>query len=175
MQRRFASAILTGAVVACAVVMAGCSSDAGLIPQDAASHDADFSVCQDTPAVAYMPGISVTSTAGAYVVTLVSAKTDFSDGSPSVDTATVGLDTWVVSVQDAAGGAPAAVTLTAERPTMPRHNHGASTYPAVTPGDPGTFTLSGINFFQSGYWEQKLNLQPASGTADKAAFAVCVL
>jgi hypothetical protein len=164
-----------------AVLFAGCSSDAQQRPDaqqtpDAdGSQDADFDPCKDTAAVPYAPGILVTSLSGAYVVTLVSAKTDFSDGSPSVDHVASGLDTWVVSVTDAAAGTPAEVTMTAERPTMPLHGHGASTYPLVTPGDPGAFTLSGIDFFMPGYWEQKLNLQPSSGTADRASFAICVL
>jgi hypothetical protein len=34
--------------------------------------------------------------------------------------------------------------------------------------------VSKIDFFMAGYWEQKLDLQPASGTADKAVFAICV-
>jgi len=166
---------LTCVVAGGGVVLAGCSSDAGGAPVDASSQEADFAQCADTPAVPYMPGVNVTSTSGAYVVTLVSAKTDFSDGSPSVDTATVGLDTWVLSVTNAADGTPAQMTMTAERPTMPRHGHGATTYPAVTAGDPGQFTMSGINFFQAGYWEQILNLMPASGTIAKAKLAICIL
>jgi len=174
MPGRFGSAILT-CVVAGAVGLAGCSSDAGGTPTDAASQEADFAQCADTPAVPYMAGVKVTSTSGAYVVTLVSAKTDFSDGSPSVDYATVGEDTWVLSVTNAADGTPADMTMTAERPTMPRHGHGAATYPTVTPGDAGAFTMSGIIFFQAGYWEQILNLMPASAAADKAKFAICIL
>ena len=51
---------------------------------------------------------------------------------------------------------------------MPLHGHGATTFPMVTPGDPGKFTVSKIDFFMAGYWELKLDLQPTSGTADKA-------
>ncbi len=75
---------------------------------------------------------------------------------------------------DAAGGAPAAVTMTAERPWMPLHGHGATTFPLVTPGAPGVFTVSGMSFFMAGYWEVKLDLQPTSGAADKLTFAICV-
>jgi len=45
----------------------------------------------------------------------------------------------------------------------------------LTPGDAGAFTMSGIIFFQAGYWEQILNLMPASAAADKAKFAICIL
>ena len=64
--------------------------------------------------------------------------------------------------------------MMAERPTMPLHGHGATTFPMVTAGDAGKFTVSEIDFFMAGYWEQKLDLQPAAGTADKAVFAICV-
>jgi hypothetical protein len=172
---RFGSAILTCLLGAAAGVAAGCGSDAqqadASVPQDA-----DFMPCLDTPAVDYMPGITVTSSApGTYVATLVSAMTEVKAGSPLVDGARVGIDTWVVSVTQAAGGTPAEVTMMAQRPSMPRHGHGATTYPAVTPGDPGMFTVSAINFFMPGYWEQKLDLQPASGDAETVAFAICVV
>ena len=152
-------------------VLAGCSSDAQLTLDAGGPTDADFAVCEGTPAVTYMPGMLVMSTSGAYVGTLVSAETA---GMPPVAVPEVGLGTWVVSVTDAAGGTPAAVTMTAERPWMPLHGHGATTYPLVTPGEPGVFTVSGMSFFMAGYWEVKLDLQPTSGAADKLTFAICV-
>jgi hypothetical protein len=133
--------------------------------------DADFAVCQDTPAVMYTPGMTVSSTSGAYVAALVSAVTE---GTPPIPAPEVGTDTWVVSVTDAVSGMPADVTMTAQRPTMPQHGHGATNTPVVTPGDPGTFTISEITFFQAGYWELKLDLQPAAGAADRVTFAICV-
>jgi hypothetical protein len=171
MPRRFGSAILTSLVLGSAAWPVGCSSDAQQPSDAAVSRDADFSVCQDTPAVVYMPGIKVTSTSGAYVATLSSAVTE---GTPPIIGPDVGLNTWVVSLTNAADGTPAGVTMMAERPTMPLHGHGATTFPMVTPGDAGKFTVSEIYFFMAGYWEQKLDLQPASGTADKAVFAICV-
>jgi hypothetical protein len=64
--------------------------------------------------------------------------------------------------------------MTAERPWMPLHGHGATTYPLVSPGDPGQFTVSKMSFFMAGYWEVKLDLQPPSGAADKLTFAICI-
>ena len=179
MANRARSAMLMGLAVAVAAWMGGCSSDAQqqTTSDGAVSQDADFSVCKDTAAVVYMPGINVNSTTndpqvpGVYVATLNSAVTE---GTPQIVGPEIGLNTWVVSITNVADGTPADVTLTAERPWMPLHGHGATTYPVVTPGDPGKFTLSEIDFFMAGYWEQKLNLQPASGTAEKAAFAICV-
>jgi hypothetical protein len=170
MPARFASAILLGV----AFGAAGCGSGGQQPQQDGASQDADFLQCDDSPAVDYMPGMMATSVSGAYVATLVSAKTDFADGSPSVDTAASGLDTWVVTVNDAPAGTPAGVMMMAEKPFMPKHGHGASTYPLVTTGDPGMFTVSGMNLFMLGYWSIVLDLQPASGAADKVTFAVCI-
>jgi hypothetical protein len=171
MARRIASKLL--ACVLLAAGGAGCGSGPQQSP-DAAAQDADFVQCEKTPAVDYTPGIQVTSAAGAYVVTLVSATTDPPGGGPSVNVAASGTDTWSVSVTDASGGAPSAVTMTAEKPWMPLHNHGASTFPAVTAGAPGMFTVSKMDFFMTGYWSVPLDLQPASGAADKATFAICL-
>jgi hypothetical protein len=153
-----------------AIAFAGCGSDGH--QHDAGAHmDADFAICQETPAVMYTPGMTVTSTSGAYVAALVSAVTE---GTPPIPSVEVGVDTWEVSVTDAASGMPAAVTLTAQRPTMPLHGHGAPIDPVVTPGSAGTFTISMIKFFMAGYWEFKMDLQPATGAADRVTFAICV-
>jgi hypothetical protein len=170
MRSPFRYAIFAYVVAGGAIAIAGCGSDAH--HDDAGMHmDADFATCQDTPAVTYMPGLMVTSTSGAYVAELVSAVTE---GTPPIPSVEVGVDTFVVSVTDAASGMPAAVTLTAQRPTMPQHGHGATIDPVVTPGDPGTFTISMLKFFMAGYWELKLDLQPATGAADRVTFAICV-
>jgi hypothetical protein len=158
-------------VVAAAIAFAGCGSD-GHHTDGGAQMDADFNICQDTPAVMYEQGMKVTSTSGAYVATLVSAVTETN---PQVQGPKVADDNvWVVSVTDAASGMPADVMLTAQRPTMPLHTHGSPDVPVVTPGDPGTFTISTLNFFMAGYWEFKLDLQPATGAADRVTFAICV-
>ena len=129
-----------------------------------------------SPAVDYMPGLMATSMSGAYVATLVSATTMFSDGS-STDTAATGTDAWVVSIAnagDAAPPGPADVTVTAEKPWMPKHTHGSPTFPTVIMGDPGMFTESEMIIFQTGYWSVTLDLQPPSGAADKVTFAICI-
>jgi hypothetical protein len=147
--------------------------------QDGAAQDADFVQCDMTPAVDYTPGMQVTSVSGAYVVTLVSAMAAPPGGTATVDIAASGFDTWAISVTDASGGAPSAVTLTAEKPWMPLHNHGASTFPTVTAGDTGMFSVSKMDFFMTGYWSVPFDLQAAAGTADagatdKATFAICL-
>jgi hypothetical protein len=86
----------------------------------------------------------------------------------------VGLGDWVVNVTEATGGAPADVVMTAERPFMPRHGHGATTTPPVTPGSAGMFTVTKMDFFMPGYWQVVLDLQPPGGTADTLTYAVCI-
>jgi hypothetical protein len=171
MRRRFGFAALPCIVVTTVVgaaMLAGCGSDSQQVDAGAP----DFSVCLDSPAVMYAPGIFVTSRLGGYIATLVSAVRE---GPPIVDSPQIGKNnTWVVAVTDATAGTPADVTLTAERPWMPKHNHGATDYPVVTPGDPGTYTISKIDFIMAGYWQLKLNLVPASGDPDDATFSICV-
>jgi hypothetical protein len=172
MASRFHSGIMT-CLVGGAAALGACSSDNHQASPDAAVwRDADFSVCADTPAVMYAAGMTVTSSSAAYVATLDSAITE---GTPPIIGPQVGLDTWVVSITNASDGTPATdVTLTAEKPSMPIHMHGATTFPLVTPGDAGKYTLSKIDFFMAGYWEQKVYLQPPGGAQDRAAFAICV-
>jgi len=172
MASRIHSGILT-CLVGGAAALGGCSSDNQQLSQDAAvSRDADFSVCLDSPAVMYAAGMNVTSSSGAYVATLDSAITE---GMPPIIGPQVGLGTWVVSITNASDGTPAPdATLTAEKPWMPIHKHGATTFPLVTPGDPGKYTVSKIDFFMAGYWEQKLYLQAPGASQDQAAFAICV-
>src|SRR4051812_46529327 len=130
MARRIVFATLTCFVAIRAGAVGGCGSDAHQPPDADLPTDADFAVCEMTPAVAYTPGMQVTSTQGGYVGTLVSAQTD---RTPPVAVPEVGLGTWVISVTDAAAGTPADVMMTAERPWMPLHGHGATTYPTVSP------------------------------------------
>lgn len=175
MPSRLGYALLT-CLVAGGGGLAGCSSDAGVVtaPPDASvSHDADFSKCQDTPAVIYMPGVAViaTSTSGDWVATLVSVH---SDGPPALDSPQQGLNTWVFSVTAALTGEPAQITVISERPWMPLHGHGQSTTPVVTPGDPGTYSISGIDPFMAGWWQLKLDLPQVDGVDDKVTFDICV-
>jgi hypothetical protein len=170
MRRRFGFAGLPSILVAVATgaaMLAGCGSDG----QKVDAIVPDFSVCKDTAGIPYEPGMFVTSRLGGYVATLVSAVTV---GPPQVDSPQIGKGTWVVSITDASAGSAADVTLTSDRPWMPKHNHGAPTDPVVTPGDPGTFTISALDFFMAGYWQLKLNLVPPSGDPDDATFSICV-
>jgi hypothetical protein len=144
---------------------------------DGGASDATFAVCAGYDASAYMDGYVATSKAGAYTVTLVSVVAMPQEGGAEVSTPAVGYNTFTVSVRDAGGAAPVGLTMTAEKPFMPKHNHGAATFPVVTDRGDGTFEVSAINFFMPGYWEQTLNLSPAAGaggTADEVVLSICV-
>jgi hypothetical protein len=153
---------------------AGCGG--GTANSDGAPRDADFTVCAGYDAGPYMAGYVTTSAGGGHTVTLVSVSAMPIDG-PVVSSPAVGFDTFIVAVRDAGGAAPAGMTMTAEKPVMPKHSHGAATFPVVVDQGGGTFEVSAIHFFMSGYWELTLNLLPeadAGGAADEVVLSVCV-
>jgi hypothetical protein len=157
-----------------ALALVGCGG--GNANPDAAPHDANFTVCAGYDAGPYASGAMMVSASGAYTVTLVSVE---AATNPPVTTLAVGLNTFTVTVRDAGGGAPAGLAMTSEKPFMPKHNHGASTFPAVADQGDGTFVVSAINFFMPGYWELTLNLLPpgvgdGGAPADKVVLPLCV-
>jgi hypothetical protein len=168
-----------------ALGLSGCGSKAPA----SGGLDADFAVCSMTPAVHYMPGMSVRSASGAYVASIESAVTTRADmtqiSTPAIgsDALTVavtvagdaGLDASAAAAADAGSSAPADLTMTSTAlPWMPVHMHGASELPTVSSLGGGTFGVSGIGFFMGGYWQLPLNLVPASGAADSVQFSICI-
>lgn len=152
------------------------SCGGGATNPDGAPRDANFSVCAGYDAGPYMDGYVTASSGGGYTVTLASVSAMPMDG-PLVSTLAVGFDTFMVAVRDTGGAEPAGLTMTAEKPTMPKHNHSATTFPVVVDDGGGSFEVSGIHFFMPGYWELTLNLLPdasAGGAADKVVLALCV-
>jgi len=152
------------------------------------STDADFSVCAETPAVHYAPGMSVLSESGAFRAAIEAASTDQASGAP-VPTAAIGYDTFtmtVTSVTDGAdAGTPPPVGLTMTTPSiggngkpadpfMPVHGHGAATVPTITAQGGGAFSVAAIDFFMAGYWELYLNLTPPGGAVDPLTFKICI-
>jgi hypothetical protein len=164
-----------------ALTLFGCSSNGSqsTAGSNLSAGDADFSVCVGSPAVAYTPGMSVTSASGAYRAALSSAVTTATGAAP-VPTAGIGYDTFTVSVTSASDagddtGVPDGLTVTSTSlPWMPVHMHGASTLPTVTAQGGGTFSVADIDFFMGGYWQLPLNLVPASGAADPVVFLICI-
>ena len=93
---------------------------------------------------------------------------------PAVDAPAIGLDTWTIAITEGSDAAVTELTVTADKPRMPIHGHGASTFPQVTPQDGGVYVVSEINFFMAGYWEMALELHPADGASDRIAFPICI-
>jgi hypothetical protein len=160
-KRQGKSAMRPGASLALGVAvvgaLAGCGSKAGA-PVDAGPHDADFSQCIKADAAPYMAGAMTPSRSGTYLATIVSATTTSTD-SPTVDAPGVGLSTFAVTIADTNGGAPVGMTVTAEKPYMPLHGHGADTFPTVTDQGGGMFSVDAIHFIMAGYWEVTLDLK----------------
>jgi hypothetical protein len=172
-----------------AAAAAGCGSKAPASPPPPPITDADFAVCDGTPAVRYAPGISALSASGAYRATLVAAATDQGGATP-VPTAAVGRGSFTVAITLAPGdagadaGAPApddlAVAPPPRTPTipadpyMPVHLHGGSTVPVISPMGGGVYGVGNLDFFMGGYWDLYLDLTPPGGTADMVTFQLCI-
>lgn len=56
---------------------------------------------------------------------------------------------------------------------MPDHRHGMNTTPRVTRAPDGTFTVSGLQFHMTGYWELYVDLE-MDGVTERAQFEVIV-
>lgn len=82
----------------------------------------------------------------------------------------VGLNRWVVEVDDGSAVEGAAVRAIA---FMPDHGHGPPTAEVDAEDTPGTYKLEPIDFFMSGYWEVDVEVGPADDPRDSATFAFC--
>ncbi|HVY38708.1 MAG TPA: hypothetical protein VHM31_12260 [Polyangia bacterium] len=166
---------------------AGCGGNGNSTGSGAVTgRDASFAICSGTPAVPFTPGLSALSASGAYRVTIQDATATDASGATTPG-AGIGHDTFNVAVTAAADGGAAASTdgvtmvvppvpgeIPAD-PYMPVHKHGGSTIPAIAAQGGGAFTVSGIDFFMSGYWELYLALQvPGVATADRVTFSICI-
>jgi hypothetical protein len=161
-----------------------------MMPTTPPITDADFAVCEGTPALRFAPGISVISASGAYRASFQTASTD-QGGPKPVATAAVGRDTFTVAVTLAPGdggaadaGTPAPDDLVMAAPPktqtipadpyMPIHGHGGSTVPAITAMGGGLYSVGNLDFFMGGYWDLYLDLTPTGGTADLVTFPICI-
>jgi hypothetical protein len=159
------------------LVAPGCSGRAAALASDAAVGRADFGACAGADAGPYMPATVTSSRSGNWLATLVSVKTESSDG-PAVDAPAVGFSTFTMTLADAHGGVPTGVTMTAEKPYMPFHAHSAATAPTVTDEGAGTFVITNIDFFMLGYFQITVNLRIGGDggvtVADSIVLGICV-
>ena len=85
-----------------------------------------------------------------------------------------GNNAWVVQIShpDPVDGINLSVV-----PFMPDHGHGTAVQAVVTPTTNGTYNISPVNLFMTGFWSVRINvLDPAAGNAelDHVAFLFCV-
>lgn len=147
-------ATLVVGLTACGPSLTPPESDAGTSEAPAACTDRGET---------YVAGMATTGLEGAIVVMLA-------DASPSPPD--VGLNTWVIRVEDNAGVAIAGETITA-RAWMPDHGHGPA--PATASAEPaaGEYELGALDFFMSGFWEVTIEVGPADDLRDSATFGFC--
>jgi hypothetical protein len=184
---------LRGLALALALTMgagaAGCGSNAAPTGPPPIT-DADFAVCEGTPAIHFAPGIAVLSASGAYRVSLQAASTAQAGATTPVPTAAIGLGAFTVAVTLAAGDAGADAGMPAPDdlsmmappktqavpadPYMPIHGHGGSTVPTITAQGAGVYSVGNLDFFMGGYWDLYVELTPAGGTPDLVTFPICI-
>jgi len=62
-------------------------------------------------------------------------------------------------------------------PFMPDHGHGTAVVPVITPAANGTYNVSPVNLFMTGFWSVRIDLLDAANQdteLDHAAFLFCV-
>jgi hypothetical protein len=69
-----------------------------------------------------------------------------------------GLASVELVIRDAATNAPRSGLSLSVLPWMPAHGHGASLQPTVAETAPGTYVISGVDFFMPGSWELRTTL-----------------
>jgi hypothetical protein len=127
--------------------------------------------CQNDPlAEVYTANDMKPGQSGMLKFVLVSA----SPSPPAVDT----NNTWTIKVLDASGNPVRNANITA-KPWMPRHNHGPSVVPTITPNPDGTYAVSYIDFFMSGLWQVTFTVSGTvsggdGGTVDSVVYSFCV-
>jgi len=139
---------------------------------EAGSAGPDFVDCSaDTRATPYAAGMKETSLSGAWVVKLLN-NTFLVDGKPVIQAPAKGTDSWTIEVDDASGR-PADGIVTGVSPYMPDHRHG-TTPVAVTTAGTGTYTLTPLYLYMSGYWEITIGLTGSGAGTDSAMFPICI-
>ncbi len=79
--------------------------------------------------------------------------------------------TWTVKLTDLDGNATSGASLVAE-PRMELHAHGTSPplFDATPTGEPGTYTLGGMDLFMPGVWTVYLRVMEGDALKDEVAF-----
>lgn len=115
----------------------------------------------DPSAQRYMSGMKQEGTSHALTFTLALA-----DPAPPAR----GQNTWTVRVDK--GGAPQTNATLEVTPWMPKHGHGTSVVPMVTPSG-SDYIISPLYFFMPGLWQVTIKAS-AGGVTDSAVFTFCI-
>jgi hypothetical protein len=145
--------------------------------QAASIPDADFVSCaSESRATPYQPGMQVTSSAGMFVVKLLSNTFTDPMGKVLDEPFAKGVDVWTIEAEAAATTTPVDGLTISVKPWMPDHGHGTTSV-GVTPTRGGLYTISPLNLYMAGYWEVTLTIvDSSSGTPvmDTAMLKICV-
>lgn len=141
--------------------VSGCSkadpaTDAGV------EEDGGFVLtCQnDSRVEAWAPNLSFASSDGAMKVTLLQ-----STPAPPAQ----GLNSWSIKVTDGSGNPLPNLSLQLV-PYMPDHHHGPSVTPEITSNGDGTYSITNIDYFMPGVWQNTLQ----DGTSESAVIDFCI-
>jgi hypothetical protein len=144
--------------------------------------DVDFVTCDtETRAVTYQSVMPVrmqeSSSAGTYVLKLISNTFTDSDGKTTDQAPAKGVDVWNVEIDRADSMAPVdGLTLTVV-PYMPDHRHGTTPVGVMPVGSGGDYTINPLNLYMAGYWEITVSvLDPTAdgGTTESVLVPICV-
>jgi hypothetical protein len=158
-------------LLATAVAAAGCGSS-GVSPADAGDDGAAFATCleshQNKSVMPYAPGVTDMSSGGTYKAVLV----DNQPGSPGDNRPpgpeVKGTNTWNVQIMDAQGTPVDGLTVGVS-PYMPDHRHGTSVPAVTTPQGGGSYQITPLYLYMTGYWEVTLDLQQPADDAGAPA------
>ncbi len=92
---------------------------------------------------------------------------------PVIDPAINQIHGWQIRLSATDGSAVSKASISFDG-GMPQHGHGFPTKPRVTRElSPGVYTLEGVKFSMSGWWDMRLAIKTAE-TSDTAVFNVIV-
>lgn len=143
------------------VFVAGCTGGGGAGDAAPPLDDASISCRNDAQTETYAAGMTHPGGAKTFDFVLVS-----SDPAPPAR----GNDTWLVRVEK--NGQPQTGATVRVDLFMPRHGHGTSVVPVVTPMGDG-YSISPLYLFMPGLWRVTITATVGSDT-DSAAFYFCV-
>lgn len=155
-QRNMKLGLKGGLFLACTLACVGCGEDGSEMPSDGGSG----LTCAETEE--YVAGIEKVTSGGLSI--------SIEDASPAPPT--MGDNTWVVEIEDAAGALLDGATLLGKT-WMPKHQHGTPA-PAVTPLGNGRYELSPIIFSMDGAWEITVEVTPSGSTTESVVFKFCI-